>query len=407
MKPGKGRAHGSGINQSGVRQHNERLILSIIQRYGAMPGSDLARMTGLSPQTLSVILRGLETDGIIARGEPQRGRVGKPSVPMDLAREGVFSVGLKVGRRSSDLVLTDFRGAVRTQLRITYRYPMPEQVLGFLKAGLASFREALPTDKARRTAGIGIAKSHEIWSWHETVGAPASSLAAWREIDFEAEVAAVADLQVYLQNDATAACRAEHIYGRGGEFSDYAYFYVGLFVGGGIVLNHAVFEGPSGNAGAFGPLPSGGENGVRRLIDDASLYLLERQLTEAGIDPARVWSEPLDWSGFPDILESWIDHTAWHLARAALTVCAVIDFEAVLIDGAFPPGVRARLVERARNAIAAMDARGLIVPRIEEGRIGGNARALGAAAAPIFAQYFLDTLGGSAPGQASDRTGGD
>ncbi|MBI1416469.1 MAG: ROK family protein [Limimaricola sp.] len=387
----------AGVNQRGVREHNERLILSMIQRNGAMPGSDLARITGLSPQTLSVILRGLETEGIIARGDPQRGRVGKPSVPMDLAPDGAFSVGLKIGRRSSDLVLTDLRGAVRMQLRTTYHYPMPDEVLSFLAAGLETFRAALPADKARRIAGIGLAKPNEIWSWHETIGAPASSLAAWREIDFEAEVARVTNLPVYLQNDATAACRAEHIYGRGREFSDYAYFFVGLFIGGGIVLNHAVFEGPSGNAGAFGPLPSGGGQGARRLIDDASLYLLEKQLEEAGMDPVQIWAEPLDWSGFPAILETWIDHVAWHLARAALTVCAVIDFEAVLIDGAFPLGVRERIVAGARAAMATMDTRGVIVPRIEEGRIGGNARALGAASAPIFAQYFLDTLGGSAP----------
>lgn len=394
MERAEVRALSFGANQQGVRQHNERLILSLIQRNGALPGSDLARMAGLSPQTVSVILRGLENDGFIERGDPQRGRVGKPSIPMALAADGVYSVGLKIGRRSADLVLTDFVGSVRMQLRMTYRYPMPEQVLGFLKAGLGTFREALPGDRADRVAGIGIARPHEIWSWHETVGAPASSLAAWRDVDFEAEVRRFSSLPVYILNDATAACRAEHHYGRGREFSDYAYFFIGLFIGGGIVLNHSVFEGPSGNAGAFGPLPSGGENGERQLIDDASLYLLEGQLVAAGMDPAQIWAEPLDWSGFPDILEAWIDHTAWHLARAALTVCAVIDFEGVLIDGAFPAGVRQRIVERARRAIAGMDARGLILPRIEAGAVGGNARALGAASAPIFSQFLLNTHGG-------------
>lgn len=34
-----------GINQTGVRAYNERLILSILQRNGGLPGSDLARRT--------------------------------------------------------------------------------------------------------------------------------------------------------------------------------------------------------------------------------------------------------------------------------------------------------------------------------------------------------------------------
>ncbi|MEM9524245.1 MAG: winged helix-turn-helix domain-containing protein, partial [Pseudomonadota bacterium] len=87
------RAPSSGVNQSGVRAHNERLLLSMIQRNGEMPGSDLARRAGLSPQTVSVILRSLERDGLLVRKAPQRGRVGKPSTPMTLAADGVFSVG--------------------------------------------------------------------------------------------------------------------------------------------------------------------------------------------------------------------------------------------------------------------------------------------------------------------------
>ena len=63
----------NGANLTGVRAHNERLILSMIQRNGALPGSDLAKHTGLSAQTVSNILRKLEAEGFLLRGEPQRG----------------------------------------------------------------------------------------------------------------------------------------------------------------------------------------------------------------------------------------------------------------------------------------------------------------------------------------------
>ena len=49
-----------GVNQSGVRDHNERLILSVIRTHGSLPGADIAKLTGLSPQTVSIILRKLE-----------------------------------------------------------------------------------------------------------------------------------------------------------------------------------------------------------------------------------------------------------------------------------------------------------------------------------------------------------
>jgi predicted NBD/HSP70 family sugar kinase len=199
---------------------------------------------------------------------------------------------------------------------------------------------------------------------------------------------------VFLENDGTAACRAEHVYGRGREFRDFAYFFVGSFIGGGVVLNHSVFEGAFGNAGAFGSLPVRGPDGSdRQLIDTASLFLLEDALARRGLPAGRLWTQPQNWADFADALDPWIVATARQLARAALTVCAVIDFEAVLIDGALPADVRARLVDAVRSELGRLDVRGLTPIRIEEGSIGGNARALGAAAAPIFARYLLNTHG--------------
>ena len=99
---------------------------------------------------------------------------------------------------------------------------------------------------------------------------------AWRGFDFTEAFARITDLPVLVQNDATAACGAELVFGRGREFTDFAYFYVGSFIGGGLVLNHAVFTGRTGNAGAFGPIPVPGPDGKpMQLLNQASIFVLE------------------------------------------------------------------------------------------------------------------------------------
>ncbi|MFL4468782.1 ROK family transcriptional regulator [Tateyamaria armeniaca] len=380
-----------GINQTGVRAYNERLLLSILQRNGALPGSDLARRTGLSPQTASVILRKLDHDGLLRKGEPVKGKVGKPSVPYALNADGVYSIGLKVGRRSADLVVLDLLGRVRQQIRETYDYPLPETVFGFLRSGYASLIDDMPQEMRSRLCGIGVAAPFELWNWHELIGAPAADFAAWRDADFVAEAAEITGLPVHMVNDATAACRAEHIFGIGREFRDYVYFFVGAFIGGGIVLDHAVFEGNQRNAGAFGPLPVADINGVeRQLIALASISTLEQSLAKAGEDPRQLWQRPQDWSHWPAHVEPWLDQAAQALATAMIACCSIIDFEAVVIDGALPAAVRQRLIELTRKYLAKKDMRGLIAPVIVEGHIGGNARGIGAAAGPIISQLMLD-----------------
>ncbi len=397
MEPSVVRSISTGLSQKGVRNHNERLLLSLLQRHGDMPGSDLARLSGLSPPAVSAILKRLEGDGLLQRGEPVRGKVGKPSVPMSLAPGGVLSFGLKIGRRSADLLLMDLTGDVRQQRRLTYDSPQPDAVFAFLADTIAAITATLTAAEVKRICGIGVAAPFEMWNWQGLVDTANDHFASWKDVHIAAEIAKFTALPVLVVNDATAACRAEHIYGRGKAYRDYAYFFVGAFVGGGIVLNHSVFEGRQGNAGALGSLRSIGPNGESmQLVDTASIHLLERRLREVDLDPSVIWQSPQDWSGIERYVEPWLGQTAQELAKASLSTCSVVDFEAILIDGGFPPEIRTQLVERVKRYIVNQDTRGLIPPEIAEGTIGGNARAIGAACGPILAQYLLNTNAGLA-----------
>lgn len=385
-----------GANQSRVRAYNERLVLSLVRRHGSLPKSEIARRSGLSAQTVSVIMRSLERDGLLIRGEPQRGRVGQPSIPMSLDADGVFSIGLKIGRRSADLILVDFLGRERKALHQTYDYPMPGPVLAFATEGIRSLIQGLEEAMRKRIAGIGVAMPFELWNWAEKVGAPAGRMDAWRDFDLQAELGQAElgmrfGLPVFVENDATAACGAELVFGRGAEFSDFVYFFIGTFIGGGIVLNHAVYSGRTGNAGALGSMPVAGR-GRRpgQLIDHASIYELEAMLKRQGIDPSPLWLSPGDWSSLKGADAPWIEETASAIAIAIASSCSVIDFEAVIIDGGFPPDIRERLVEATGRELDRLNLQGISRPKVLEGVIGAGARAIGGASLPLFARYLLD-----------------
>lgn len=390
MEDGLVRSLSAGLSQKGVRDHNERLLLSLLQRNGPMPGSDLSRLAELSPPTVSSILRRLEGEGILERGDPVRGKVGKPSIPMKLASDGVFSFGLKIGRRSTDLVLIDLNGNLREERRLTYPAPVPDDIFGFLDDSVRAIMQGMDPAHAARICGLGIAAPFEMWNWHDQSVDLSAAFVPWEHIDLRQEAQARTGLPVSLLNDATAACQAEHTYGRGKEFRDYAYFFIGAFIGGGVVLNHSVFEGRQGNAGALGSLRSIGPNGESmQLVDMASIHQLELRLREVDLDPQQLWSDPDSWHSLSRYVDPWLGQTAQELAKAALSTCSVIDFEAILIDGAFPASVRDDLVSRVRRYVVTQDTRGLIQPRIESGSIGGKARAIGAATRPIGAQFLM------------------
>jgi predicted NBD/HSP70 family sugar kinase len=380
-----------GSNQIRVRAHNERLVLSLIRLHGSLSKAEITRLSGLSAQTVSVIMRALERESLLLRGEPVRGKIGQPSVPMRLNPDAVFSFGVKIGRRSADVVLMDFVGNIRFQVRNTYAYPQPQRIIDIIMSGIDRLEAQMDHQQLSRIAGVGIAAPFELWNWADEVGAPPGAMDAWRGFDLQNEIAARVRHAVFLQNDATAACGAELVFGVGPSYPDFVYFFLGSFIGGGIVLNSAIFSGRTGTAGALAPLPVRGKNGEnRQLLDIASIFVLERLLRERGVDSEPLWYSADEWIDFGEPLELWINDAADALAQAIVAAASVIDFGAAVIDGGFPSWLRRRLVSATVQAVARLDLQGVIMPDIIEGAVGAQARAIGGASLPIFSRYLID-----------------
>lgn len=381
-----------GSNQSGMRAHNERLVLSILRRQGPLAKAGIARATGLSPQTISVIMRALENDGLLVKCDPVRGKVGQPLVPLRLAENGAFFLGLKIGRRSADLVLTNFLGTVLGRAQLSYALPTPDVTLRFATDSVARLVAQLSPEEQLAVAGLGIAMPFRLWDWGRPSGTAHTEMAMWRERDIAAEIAAATGLPILLQNDASAACNAELVFGQGMHERDFLYFYVGYFSGGGLVLNGSVFTGRSGNAAALGSMPLAGPDGTnRQLIDLASLATLDAMVTASGHETDSLWRSPEAWKIDGAILADWVADASAALAFAIVAAASVVDVNTILIDGWIPSAVRTALVEGTRRALDGMVLSGLDATlRVEAGTIGPDARALGAASLVLSQKFLVD-----------------
>ncbi len=380
-----------GTTQSGVRAYNERLVLSLIRHHKMLPKAEIARLTGLSPQTVSVIVRQLEADNLVIKGASVKGKVGQPSQPYSLNPEGAFSIGLKVGRRSGDLTLLGLDGVVQNAVHHPYHFPSPHEFMRFARNAIDELTQGLGPLLKRRVSGLGIAAPFEIWKWEEEAGAPHDVMSAWQSFDLTKEVAKISDWPVLSCNDASAACAAELFFGKGRQYRDFAYIYVGYFVGGGIVIDGRLHQGPTGNAGAIGSFPvPRRDGGTEQLIRSASFYLLEKALRHENIDPSILWYSGQSWGGAGKALDHWIEQAADGLAIAAASLASTLDCEAVIIDGAMPADIRARLVAAVRRSFATIKSDGISPFTIEEGSIGFEARALGAASLPLVANFMID-----------------
>jgi predicted NBD/HSP70 family sugar kinase len=379
-----------GSNQVGMREYNERVLLQAIRLHGSLPKAELARLSKLSTQTVSVIVDRLLDEGMVERLASQRGKVGQPSRPIALRADAAFSVGVRLGRRSLDVLVLDFAGRERWRSSSAYPAPHVDEVFAQVGRELERIHAFLGADGAGRLAGIGLAAPLAFGGWQALLGMSARDADAWTRIDMRERLQAMTALPVEFAKDTAAACVAELVAGRGRGLENYLYVFIDVLAGGGLVIDSQPHGGRYGNAGAIGSMPLGlaaGKDKPAQLIDAASLVTLERMARDAGLPEVPLAdAAALDapWSG---VVQDWIAGAADAIAFAVCSAACVLDLDGVIVDGALGRPLLDALLQAVDGAMGRYDWQGTMRPRVLAGEVGADAKALGAAWLPLHSGF--------------------
>jgi predicted NBD/HSP70 family sugar kinase len=392
-QPAPGLLRPRGSNQVGMRQFNERVVLQALRLHGSLPKADLARLTGLSAQTIGLITARLEEDQLVVKQSRVRGRIGQPSVPLALNPDGAFAIGIKIGRRGCEWLLIDFAARVREQHAMSYAFPDADDLLPAVARHIEQLREGLGP-LAGRTVGVGLAAPFRLGGWHRTLGLSQAQSDLWNQMDLAAEIQARTELPLSFARDTAAASVAELVSGRGHDLKSFLYIFVDTFVGGGLVINSHLHSGVHGNAGALASLPmqaAAPDKASAQLIEKASLWELEQRYVDAGLDATAVYDERALQAPFEAITQTWLTDAANALAHAIASGTAVLDLGHVVMDGSMSRPLLDALLTQTRRALAYCNWEGLWPPQLHGGKAGAQACALGGAMLPLHANF--------APGQ--------
>jgi predicted NBD/HSP70 family sugar kinase len=380
-----------GGDQLGLRAYNKRMILNLIRQSGALPKAEIARLTGLSAQAVSVIVNALLKEKLVRKEKKVRGKVGQPHTPIALNADGVLSVGVKIGRRSLELMLINFHGEAIEYRQFAYPAPRQREVAALLRKQLSELLDAVAPTLRDRIIGIGVAMPGQISAWTDIMGLGPAELMDWNQVDIVDFLGKLTGLPVEVYNDATAACAAEMILGGALTFSSALYIYVGTVIGGGVVINGQLFEGSQRNAGAIGSMPVALRDGSQQqLIRQGSLFRLENAIRDAGVSDAGMIADLVRDPRAAKAFDAWRRSAASPIAQAIAAALSVIDFEGVVIDAMLHPAQVEAFVQDVRAALQKIDLTGTSPVVVRHGSIGPKARVSGAAILPLIRQFSPD-----------------
>ena len=378
-----------GITQSGVRLANERAVLTLIAGIPGVSNADIARRSGLGPQTTARILTDLESRDLIIRGEVLRGRRGQPATPYHLNPQGGYSLGVEIGWQHVEVLLQNIAGQPIAVTRRCYDFPDPETLFSEIAADVETLLSGLTSDQRDRVAGIGVTSPGNFGPLLAHIGAPPCVIEAWSDVEVGPRLTEETGLPALWVNDGSAVAWREITAFPTPRPKGLASFFVGTFVGGGVVSDGSLLEGPYGNSADLGAIVVHDRAGKPAYLHlTASLHALVLKVIDAGhtapVGSPRKW----DWAGLAPVVAQWLDDAGHALAQAILTTTAMTEVDVVALNGDLPESILARLVESTNAHLLRFPVLLAHRPRLTTGLGGPSAAALGAAQLLLFRRHF-------------------
>ena len=351
-----------GLNQISVGSYNERLILSLLLQQSGMSRLQIGRTTGLSAQTVSVIVRSLVKEGLIVKGKAKRGRVGPPTIPLSLHPEGAFSVGVSIGLRQTDIVLINFVGKVLFQATVHHHGCNQSDARAECIAEVEKALAALPGKSRKRVAGIGLAVSESL-----DEGKELTSTAATQPNNLYSELESLFGFTVYAHNDVSAGISGESMFGVLRKESDYLYFLLGATLRSRLVLNHQIHK----ENDAFAPASF-----------NVGLLKLEKQLNKSVDDTHALWAYNSGWSEYDQkVVSVWREECRDTMKRSIQSLAQFVDFKTVVLSGSGSREVNKSICEGLDNELPGINA---VTSDIKDVPV-----AIGAASLPYISRFMI------------------
>ncbi|GAA3657749.1 ROK family transcriptional regulator [Nonomuraea antimicrobica] len=381
-----------GTNLPKVGSYNRAVVLEAIQSSDGISRVRIAGMTGLTAQTVSVIVRRLLEEGLVVEDGSAPSRGGKPPTILRVDARAGYAVGVHFDPQELSCVLADLAGRPIARQRQPVRPgSRPDAVIRRM-AGQARgiLREAGVPDG--KVLGMGLACPGPLDAAGVMVSPP--RLPGWDRVPIRGLLQEYTRFPVTVDNDATAAAIGERWAGIARSTAGFAYLYLGTGIGGGLFLDNQVYRGSSLNAAEFGHItvePDGpecycGNRGCVEAvccpsaIEAAMLARTGRRAGHAAICAAAASGEPE--------ARRVIERVAERLADAAVSVVNMLDIDLLVLGGPALREVGGLYREVIARAVAERPlARGLHAVRVETSPIAADAAAIGAASLVFHATY--------------------
>ena len=386
----------SGSTSEQSRLYNERIILQAVREQPGISRAQIAELSGLSAQTISVITSYLIEQELLCITGKVKGKRGQPSIKLEINAQGAYGLGINIDRDHISAALVDFNGECLLLRQCDVHFPTETEAKQIALGLIEEVRESLG-EAWHKVQGVGLTMPDYMAEWLESLVVKAdealdlmhlkNAMEYWSSDDFQLWLAKHTDKVVICENDANASAINELLL-NGGEISaqDFFYIFIGAACGGGIVSKGECVRGPNGKAGSFGLIPTAkGELGdwILEALSTVSLrrFLAKNKQDYSETEEGWLTPEMFKW------LTLWSKKVAAEVTPALLSIIAIQDPKRILLGGRLPRPVLIPLIDVLTQSIQKQAPKVLSLPDIDIAETGLTSSIVGAAILPLYQTF--------------------
>lgn len=365
-----------------LRQLSLGTVMDAIIGHGPISRAQIAKLTAISKQTASEVIRELEAGGWVRVHGQTSGGVGRTAVTYAIRPEAAYVAGVDLGGTQLRMAIADLACTIVAEAAVATDprggAAVVEQIAALARR--LAHDNGIVRDRIRLlvvgTPGILDARNGTI--------RVAPNISGFDRIDVVGRLREAFGIDVILENDVNVGALGERWLGRAKGIDTFAYVALGTGLGMGVVSEGRIIRGAHGGAGEIANLPLGGDpfdpaNRLHGTLETAigSAGIVARYVA-AGGDPSVSVRDLFARLGTDARAGAVIEETARLMALAIVAVVAAFDPEIVVLGGSI--GAHPEFIERVRRHVGTALA---APPPIEASALGSRSGIVGALAIGI------------------------
>lgn len=228
------------------KQHNRDLVLKIIFDHETISRAEIARLTQLTRTTVSEVVSGLLSEGLVQEVGPGSSLGGKPSIQLGLVPDSRYLIGLNLAQNRFIGSVVDLRGEIQKTFEVPIKNGDGRKAIQLVYRIV----DQLLKEEWKSLMGIGVGAPGLI-DTRAGVVVNAVNL-DWQDLPLARLLEERYQLPVRILNDSQATAIGEFVYGEHASDGNLIVINISHGIGAGILINGRLFQGDGGSAGEIG-----------------------------------------------------------------------------------------------------------------------------------------------------------